>query len=178
MAITASDILFKLSIDTSPGNSAAQADPDDSLGGYMSTTEITDATLHNLFDVVTGDENAANDVEYRCFFIHNNHASLTWENVKVWISAETASGADADIAIDSIGVVNEDSATAQAERIANEGTAPGGTFSSPTSKSTGLTVGDIPPGDCVAIWVRRTATNSAAVDNDGVTIRAEGDTAA
>ena len=179
MAITATDILFKLSKNTGPGNSSAQADPNDSIGGFMSSTQITDATLHNLFDVVTGDENAASDVEYRCFFIHNNHGTLTWEAVKVWLFSETAGGASAAIAIDGTGVVSATSASAQAERVANESTAPSGeTFSSPTTKATGLSVGNIGAGQAVAIWVRRTAANTAAVDTDGVIIRAEGDTAA
>jgi hypothetical protein len=179
MAISASDILFKKSINTGPGNSTAQGDNNDSIGGFMSSTQITDATLHNLFDVVTGDENAASDVEYRCFFIHNNHGSLTWESVKVWLFSETGGGAAAAIALDGTGVVSATSASAQAERIANEGTAPSGeSFSSPTSKGTGLSAGNIGAGQCIAVWVRRTAANTAALDTDGVVIRAEGDTAA
>lgn len=179
MAITATDILFKLSKNTGPGNSSAQADPNDSIGGFMSSTAITDATLHNLFDIVTGDDNAASDVEYRCFFIFNNHGSLTWESVKVWLFSETAGGASAAIAIDGTGVVSATSASAQAERVANENTAPSGeTFSSPTTKAAGLSVGNIGAGQVIAIWVRRTAANTAAVDTDGVIIRAEGDTAA
>jgi hypothetical protein len=53
-----------------------------------------------------------------------------------------------------------------------------GTFSSPTTKGTGLALGDIAAGSCRAIWIKRTAANSAALNNDGVTIRIEGDTAA
>lgn len=179
MAITAADIKFKLSKNTGPGNSSAQADPNDSIGGFMSSTEITDATLHNLFDKVTGDENAASEAEYRCLFIHNDHATLTWEAVKVWLSAEVAGGASAAIALDGTGVVAEDLVTAQAERVANENTAPTGeTFSAPTTKGAGLSVGDMGPGTCIAVWVRRTAANTSPLDLDGVTVRAEGDTAA
>ncbi len=69
MAITATDVLFKLSIKTgTAGNQNAQSDVNASLGKYISTTQITDATLNNLFDDVSGDENAASDVEYSfCF---------------------------------------------------------------------------------------------------------------
>lgn len=179
MPIAAADLLFKLSINTGPGNSTAQGNPNDSIGGFMSSTQIVDATLHNLFDVITGDENAASTVDYRVFFIHNNHATLTWIGVKVWLSSEVAGGASAAIALDGLGVKDFNSASAQAERIANETSAPAGeTFSAPTTKSAGLSVGDVPPGDCFAVWVRRTAANSVALDNDGVTIRAEGDTQA
>lgn len=178
MAITAPDILFKFSVVAAAGDTTAGTAAT-SLGDQISTTQLTDATLHNLFDVVTGDENAASDVEYRCIFVHNNHATLTWENVVCWISAETAGGAVAAIGLDPAGVTPKGQASAQAATIANESTAPAGvTFSAPTTKGTGLSIGNIPAGSVAAIWMRRTAANTGAVDNDGVTIRCEGDTAA
>lgn len=179
MPIVSADILFKLSIKTgTAGNQNAQPNPNESLGKYISTTQIVDATLHNLFDVVTGDENAASDVEYRCYFVHNNHATLTWENPIVWMSAEVEGGANAAISIDTTAASPIGSATAQAKEVANEDTAPAGqTFTTPTTKTTGLALGNLLAGHCRAIWVRRSATNSAALDNDGVSIRVEGDTA-
>lgn len=178
MAIAASDILYKFSVSAAAGNTTAGTAAG-SLGDQISTTQITDATLHNLFDVITGDENAASDVEYRCFFVHNNHATLTWENVVVWLSAEVGGGASAAISVDATGVTALGSGSAQAKSVADESTAPTSqTFSSPTTKGTGLSIGNIPAGSVAAIWVRRTAANTAAVNNDGVTIRCEGDTAA
>lgn len=179
MAITATDILYKFSVKTGAAGNSTAGTADGSLGKYISTTQITDATLHNLFDVVTGDENAASDVEYRCFFVHNAHASLTWENVVAWLSSETAGGAAAAIAVDGVAASAIGSATAQADEVANESTAPTGeAFSSPTTKAAGLALGNIGPGQCRAVWVRRTAANTGAVDTDGVVIRVEGDTAA
>lgn len=179
MAITATDILFRLSVATGPGDTNAQGNPNASFEDFMSTTAIVDATDNNLFDDISGDENAASDVEYRNFFVFNNHGSLTWQSVVVWLSSEVAGGANAAIAIDGTGVVDSDSASAQAETVANESTAPSGeSFSAPTTKGTGLSIGNIPADDVQAIWVRRTATNSAAQNADGVTIRVEGDTAA
>lgn len=180
MAITATDILFKLSIKTgTAGNQSAQGDVNASLGKYISTTEVVDATLGNLFDDVSGDENAASDVEYRCIFVHNAHGTLTWQGVVVWLSAETGGGADIAIAVDGIAASPIGQAGAQADEVANENTAPSGeSFSSPTTKATGLSIGDLAAGECRAIWVRRTAADSAALDNDDVTIRAEGDSAA
>lgn len=180
MAITAADILYKYSVVAAAGNTTAGTAAT-SLGDQISTTQITDATLDNLFDVITGDENAASDVEYRCYFVHNNHATLTWENVVVWLSAEVGGGAAAAIALDGIAASAVGAATAQAAAVANEQTSPGagaGAFSSPTTKGTGLSIGNLAPGQVKAIWVRRTAANTAAVNNDGVTIRCEGDTAA
>lgn len=179
MAITAADIKFKFSVKTGSAGNSTAGTAAGSLGKYISTTEITDATLHNLFDVVTGDENAASDVEYRCIFVHNAHATLTWQSPVVWLSAEVAGGCTAAIAVDGVAASAIGSASAQADEVANEGTAPTGeSFSSPTTKGTGLALSDIPAGQCRAIWIRRTAANTAALDNDGVTIRVEGDTAA
>ena len=180
MAITATDILFKLSVVAAAGNTTAGT-PTTSLGDQISTTQITDAELNNLFDDVSGDENAASDVEYRCIFVDNAHATLTWQSVVAWLSAEVSGGANAAIAIDDLAASPIGQASAQADVIADESTAPGagvGAFSSPTTKATGLSVGNIAAGSCRAIWVKRTAANSAALDSDGVTIRCEGDTGA
>lgn len=178
MAITATDILYKFSVAAAAGDTTAGTAAG-SLGDQISTTQITDATLHNLFDVVSGDENAASEAEYRCFFVHNNHGSLTWENVVVWLSAEVGGGAVAAISVDTTGVTPKGQASAQAKTVADENTAPATqTFSSPTTKGTGLSIGNIAAGSVQGIWVRRTAANTGAVNNDGVTIRCEGDTAA
>jgi len=179
MAIQSTDILIKLSVTSGAAGNSTAGTPAGSLGKYISTTEITDATLGNLFDTVTGDENAASDVEYRCFFVHNNHGSLTWQSVVAWLSSETAGACDAAIAVDSTAASAVGDSSAQALEVADESTAPTGpSFSAPTSKGTGLSLGDIPAGYCKAVWVRRTATNSAAQDLDGVVISVEGDTAA
>jgi len=178
MAISAADILFKFSVTAAAGDTTAGTAAG-SLGDQISTTQLTDATLHNLFDLITGDENAASEAEYRCLFVHNNHASLTWESVVVWLSAETAGGAVGAISLDTTGVTAKGLASAQAKTVADENTAPATqTFSAPTTKGTGLAIGNIAAGSVAAIWVRRTAANTAALDLDGVTIRCEGDTAA
>ena len=51
--------------------------------------------------------------------------------------------------------------------VANETTAPAGvSFSAPTTKASGLAMGaNLAAQNVKAYWVRRTATNSAAVNN-------------
>ena len=64
MAIAASDILIRLS------GGSGNSDPNAALGGVMSTsTAVTDNTTHNLFDVVSGTESAAGDIEYRGVYV-------------------------------------------------------------------------------------------------------------
>lgn len=169
MPISPGDIDFRLS------GGGANADPNAALGGAKSSVEIVAATLHNLFDQVSGDESDAGDVEYRCFYIHNSHGSLTLQDAVIWIQTNTPS-TDSVIAIALAG----EGLNATAETIANESTAPTGeSFTSPTNKAGGLSLGDIPPGEHYAVWVRRTISAAAAAyDSDSVLIRVEGDTAA
>lgn len=181
MPIVTGDLLVKLSIVTgTAGNQSAQPDPNASLGKYISTTQMTDAALHNIFDAISGDENAAADVEYRALFIHNAHATLALQAPILWASAEAAGGANAALAWDSVAVSALGAAGAQALLVANENTAPAAlSFSTPTSKATGLALGaDIAAGSVKAFWLRRTATASAAVASDSITFKIEGDTAA
>lgn len=180
MAIATSDIVLNGSVVTgSAGDSTAQADPNAWLGKYISTTVFATG-LNGLFDDVSGAENAASTVDYRCVFVKNNHGSLTLTGAKVYMSAEVASGASVAIAVDNIGPVAKGSSSAQAALIASETSAPSGvgSFSSPTTLGAGLALGDIPAGQVRAVWVRRTAANSAALDADGFTLAVGGDTAA
>lgn len=171
MAVLASDIQTRLS------GGSANTDPNASLGGVMSSTAWAGGTLHDLFDLVTGDENAASDVEYRCIYVRNNAAQTLFGAV-VWLTAEVAGGATLAIGLDPAGVGNG-STTGVATTIANEGVAPTGVaFSAPGTKATGLAIGDLAAGTGRAVWLRRTAANTGAVDNDGATINIGGDTAA
>lgn len=119
------------------------------------------------------------NVDYKCVFLHNQHATLTLQAARLWIAAEVAGGANSALALDNIGVTVLANATAQAGANTTEDTLPAGAgvFSSPTTKAGGILIGNIPAGSVVAIWLRRSATNSAAQNSDGLTFRVEGDTA-
>lgn len=181
MPIVSGDLgYFYSTKDASQGFTIGQSDPNLSLGGHVSTSGLVSSpTLHNLFDRISGDENSDSDVEYRCLFFVNKHATLTLQSAMAWLSNQVSGGADAAIGLDPAGVVPSGQVAAQAAEIATEGDAPAGvSFSTPTSKGGGLSIGDIPAGNCQAIWMRRTANNTGAVNNDGCTIRVEGDTGA
>lgn len=180
MAIANTDIALMLATTAgSAGNTTAQADPNASLGKYISTTALG-TSANGMFDNVTGAENAASDVEYRCIFVLNNHATLTMLSAVAYLSAEIAGGAGVALAVDSTAASAKGASAAQALTIVDENTAPAGplTFSSPTTVGTGIALGDIPAGSCRAVWVRRTAANSAALDSDGFTLGIGCDSAA
>jgi hypothetical protein len=181
MAIVSGDITYKLSTKVgAAGNVTAQGDVNQSLGKYISTTLVTPSALNNLFDNISGAENAASTADYRCIFVHNGHASLTLQSAMAWLSAEVPLGANISIGVDAAAASPVGQGpTSQAAVIATETDVPAGvTFSAPTTKLTGVPLGDIGPGQCRAIWIKRQATNSTALNNDGCTLRVEGDTAA
>lgn len=169
MAIVAGDIDFHLS------GGAANSDVNASLGGVRSSVEITGAALNNLFDQVSGDESAAGDVEYRCFYILNSHGSLTLQNAAIFIQTNTPDpDSSADIGIGTAAINGTE------QTVADEDTAPSGvTFSSADGSGNALAIGDIPPGEHRSIWVRWTISAAAdALASDDLLIRVQGDTAA
>jgi len=179
MAIATSDIVLRLSTTAGSAGDSTASTAAASLGKYVSST-VWAAGTNSLFDDITGAENAANDVEYRCIFVLNNHATLTMLSTVAYISSEVSGGASVALAADSTAISAKGSSTAQALTVADENTAPAGplTYSSPTAVGTGIALGDIPAGSVKAVWVRRTAANSAALDSDGFTLGIGCDTAA
>lgn len=179
MAIVAGDILLLESIKTGAAGYSATSTGAGSLGKYCSTTTVP-TTANAFFDAISGAENAASTVDYRCMFVLNNHATLTASNVTIFLSSEVSGGAAIAIALDNIAASAKGSASAQAAEIANETTTPTGigAFSSPTTDGTGLSIGTLAAGQVKGVWVRRTAANSAAIDADGVTFGVSFDTPA
>jgi len=173
MAITNSDIQYRFSVVAATGDSQAGTAAT-SLGDQVSTTQITDATMNNLFDDVSGAESAAGDVEYRCIFVLNNHATLTLQNATVAVQSQTSGGASIDIATDNIAVSAKGSGSAQAATVANENTAPTGVSAFGAGP---LALGDIGPGQVKGVWIRRTVgAGTSALNPDGGIIRVTGDT--
>jgi hypothetical protein len=125
----------------------------------MSSFSITTAVQNNIWDNVSGPESSAGDVEYRCIYVYNNHATLTLQNAKAWLAQLTASGDDEiDIGLGTTAV-----GTGDEQLVGSEQTAPTGvTFSRPTTSGAGLVIGDIAPGQHKAIWIRRTVNAGAS----------------
>jgi len=65
MAIVDGDVDLYLS------GGAGNSDPNASLGGVISSTAITDDSLHNIFDYVSGSEASAGDDEVRAIYVKN-----------------------------------------------------------------------------------------------------------
>ena len=176
-AITGSEILLKYSVTTGSAGNSTAGTAAGSLGKYISTTQWTGGSVNDLFDDISGAENAASTVDYRCIFVHNSNTANALQNAVVFLQSEVSGGANIAVGVDTTASSALGSASAQALTVANETTAPAGvTFSSPTTAGAGVSLGSIPSGQVRAFWVRRTATNSAALSADGVTLNVTGDT--
>lgn len=181
MPIVSTDIKYRYSAPTAlAGNTTVFAGPGTSRGRWVSSTTLPDGGLNNLFPDITGDENAALNNDYQCVFVYNSHATLSLRAAKVWIASQIAGGANAAIALDDLPASSLSAGSFQATMIGSKDGEPTGIspWSTATTKATGIALGDIPAGFVRAVWIRRTATNSGATANDGVTIRVEGDTSA
>ncbi len=166
MPIVSGDIKYYLS------GGAGNSDPNAALGGAISSTEVSGTALNNIFDNVSGDESGPGDTEYRGIYVKNTHGSLTLQAAKLWLESEVGSGATISIALADEGV------NATMETIATESAAPvGPSFTAPTSKGAGLSLGNIPNGQFYGFWIKRVVPSSTGAQAaDGVTFRVEGDT--
>jgi len=176
--ITLSDLAIRLSVKSgTAGNQTVQANPNLALGKYMSLTAWAGGVLADLFSAVTGDANAAQTPEYRCVFLYNSHPTLTWTGVVMWVDGQ-GTGATVSLGVDTTAAALAASASPQALEVANALTAPVGvSFSAPTSKGTGIAVGDIGPGRCKAVWFKRVPAGAGAVNSDTASVKFSGDTA-
>jgi len=174
-AIATTDLIWRLS--GGAGNTSAAA----SLGGAMSTAGggvITKTeTFNSIFDDISGAEALAGDTEYRCIYVHNEHASLALTTAKVWISEQTDSAStEISIALDLAGK------DATADTIADESTAPDPAVSfvtTPVSYATGLALGDLAAGEGYGIWIKRVVSaEMVATANDHFTLSVQGETEA
>ena len=178
-SIVPSEIIYRYSTTAGAAGNTTASTPAGSLGKYASTSVWAGGSANDLFDDITGSENAAGAVDYRCVFVHNSNTANAFADAVAYISAEVAGGATIAIGVDPTAASALGSSTAQALTIADETTAPAGVaFSSPTTAGTGIALGTIDVGQVRAIWVRRTATNSAALSGDGFTLSVQGDTGA
>lgn len=182
MPINSNEILWKFSTTLGSAGNSLTGSGLGSLGKYISTSQLTNSGVHDLFSVITGDENAGSVVDYRLIFIHNNTVTsgLAAISPKVYLLVDVSGGANVAFAADSILPSSVTSATAQASQIANSTTAPTqiSAWNSGTVKASGLSLPDIPSGYVQGIWIRRSATNSAAMNNDGMTLNLAFDSAA
>lgn len=178
MPVTSSDIQRRLTTKSGAAGDTLTSTPGGSLGKYVSTTLLVNASLHNLFDLVTGEENLLMEDEFRCLALLNNHGSSSMQNTRAFLVSQGAGGVNFEIGADTNSSTPKGQSAAQFVEIADEDTAPAGVaFSAPTTYATGVTLGGgtIAAGSVAGLWIRRIAQNSASLAGDTVKLRVQWD---
>lgn len=133
----------------------ANANPDLSLGGDLSSVAILTTPLNNLFDNVLPTDIAAGDhVSYRCVYLWNI-GDATALHVQVFFT-DTPNA-------ESVLAVGFDSTS---QSIANDTTAPSSVIFTESDIVTPLTLANMPSAGVHRIWIRRTVDQGAANLND------------
>lgn len=105
------------------------------------------------------------DINFGGIYIHNAHASLTMQNVRVYIQTNSTSTSTTwEIGLRSAAL------NATEQTVADENTAPSAvTFSAPTTYATGLVCPDISFGQHKSIWYKRIVNAASPAFNDDTT---------
>lgn len=142
---------------------AGNSNPNLSLGGVMSSTQLSVTPMNNLFDNVDPTEAENGDVEYRALDIYNAGDALA-TSISLYLSSETSSpSTELDFGLDST-----------TQSVGGEGTAPGGVSFAHYTSASKLSISDIAASSAQRVWVRRTVTAGAAnLNNDTCTLKIE-----
>jgi len=125
-----------------------------SIGGYMSTLEIPDNLLQNIFGQVTQYDILNGLIEYRCIFLKNNNPNSHAGDLKLYIEGLNNIKENIEFGI-SI-PLNGDSIN-PVQLLANRHIAPSGiVFYSAIDLENSIDVGGIEMGGkVIAIWLKR-----------------------
>jgi hypothetical protein len=150
---------------------ASNSNVNASLGGVISSVEVVDNTLNNLFAYAPASEALVGSTKYRAIYVKNTHATLTYIGAIVYVNSNTPS-ATTNV---QISVATEVGSPVQT--IVNENTAPTGqTFYDASGTGGALEIGDLAPGEKKAIWVKWVIDANTTAVNDTVTISYRGET--
>lgn len=144
----------------------------------MSITEIYNGTANNLFPSVSQDALALNSIDYVCLFLHNTDSRLTIVDLQVWLGTASNSNFSIAVAVDDVGATLATSHTLQSTIILTRYIAPSdvGYFSFPENQSEALSLPDLAPNYCSAVWLQRTLLYSDPINSENITIFVSGAT--
>lgn len=140
---------------------SSNTDPDSSLGGVMSTTQVSSTALNNIFDNVDPTEASTGDTEYRFIDVYNS-GDATATSVQIYISSNTTS-TDTEIQIGQDATNNPHLSSANLETLSNESTAPASPVIIFGTHASGdeLDLTDIPSGSAARICIKRVVSAAA-----------------
>lgn len=151
-------------------------EPDASLGGQISTHQIVDDGMNNLWPDVSGFDAQIGIIGHRLLYIKNLNETDTFGTVKAWISQQNSFTESAGTTVIGIGVATAGLDNTEAA-IANSETPPPGVVFTDVAKTeaTAIQFGNIPPLHFFGIWIRRTILSGAEQSpNDYYNLRIQG----
>lgn len=166
MTILSTDVQFLISAPMASSGYSKPGVPGNSLGLYCSTTQLSATVLDNLFQDLTGAENAAEQVDYQCVFVFNDNATDTMLSPVVWLPTQALSGPSTfAIGADPTAVSAYAASAAQAVAIRVPTLAPAGvTWTAPSSSvDGGVALPNIAAKSVQAVWIQRTGTGTAGL---------------
>ena len=148
------------------------SDPSLSLGGETSSFQLVSGTLNGLFDRVDTAEAESGDMEFRCVYLRNTSQTRKLLGAKIWIETGTASP-DTAIAIS----LGSSGINGTEPTIPDEGIEPPmNFFEVPLQAPDEPNIGDLYPGDHIALWVRwYVKTGTTNIGDDFTVIRIDGE---
>lgn len=152
---------MKLYLTNTSSSGQTQSDPNASLGGYRSTTELSATSMKNLFDDVSVVEALLGDTEYRMIDVYNDGTGTAYGVQLYMQTATSSSSTELDFGYSSTNQPHADAWNGEA--LSNESTAPASpsmSFSNYT-KTSPLSLGTIPASQSKRVCVRRTVTAGA-----------------
>lgn len=170
MAIVANDIKFLLSAPQSASGYTLPGSPGNSLGLYAATTQLSTTPLDCLFLDLGGAANAADQIDYACVFIYNSNTTHTMIAPMAWLPVGRIGNTNTAlfaVGADPVPPSILGSSGPQAVGIGNSVQAPSGVtpFAGPSATPAfGVALPNIPAASVAAVWIRRTATGGAGLN--------------
>ena len=153
---------------------AANTDPNASLGAAISTTQMTDATLENMFDNIKRKEILVGKTEYRGLYIKNSHATLPVHGAVIYVDQDP-NQTQVSFGLDPAGS-GDGTTTGVMQTISTEDTVPTGvTFEDVNEFKVKLPLPTLKPLEVVGVWMKRIAVGSGSAETLTVGFTMTGD---
>lgn len=168
-----SDIKFYLS------GGASNSDPALSVGGAISSTEVSATALNNVWPDITAEDMSDGFLDYRCIYVKNTSAE-TLSDAVIWISENSRStDTTFSIGLDRAGMNASAQVVTSPVGWSGTGAPYDVIFSQAGTSRVGLQLGDLGPGDYYPLWLKRKVDDDAIIlvdlsGSDPITISVTG----
>jgi hypothetical protein len=129
-----------------------------------------------LFSSLTPAQIISGETDYRCFYLKNRHPTMTFASITLWsdLNCNSTVGSTSNSQYVQFSTYEPSGGTRSGTgtdnvSIGSTTTAPTGiTFAFANSESTGMTITNLLPGQCIPIWIKRVVNSSTTVTQQDV----------